>query len=250
MFLGNLSIADLERRTGWIFSESDRKWLESHRQDNATVKFDSEKFHIFDLSFTIVVAEGIKDNLIKMLTKYNDKQVSKEAVQIAVVTESNKEKEARLKKEKEEKEWQDKLNNPNAIWNVKWHMLVPVKAKSIETGSERDLYYGCFINTYTTGHNNIPDAVAGVANIYRTEEGLHGNFTLDNPERDSDADTHLDDRAFVFGTGFYNMAGNYIGKDRGTIFENTIFNLREAIELYKSFDKWPKEVHFDKIKES
>lgn len=250
MFLGNLSISDLERRTGWTFSESDKKWLESHRQDNATVKFDSERFHIFDLPFTITVAEGIKDNLIKMLTKYNDKQASKDAVQIAVVTETDKEKETRLKKEKEEKEWQDKLNNPKAIWNVKWHMLVPVKAKSIETGSERDLYYGCFINTYTTGHNNIPDTIAGVANIYLNEEGLHGNFMLDNSERDSDADDHLDDWAFVIGTGYYSMTGNYLGKDRGTTFENTLFNLREAIELYKSFGKCSKEVHFDKIKET
>lgn len=249
MFLGNLSITDLERRTGWTFSESDKKWLESHRQDNATVKFDSEKFHIFDLPFTITVAEGIKDNLIKMLTKYNDKQASKEAVQIAVVTESDKEKEARLKKEKEEKEWQDKLTNPNSIWLIKWHMLVPVRIKNLETGSECDLYYWCFINTYTTGRDNIPEIVDGTANIFLDEEGFHGTFTLYDDEIVNDADNYPEYR-FVIGSGFYNR-DNYIGRNHnGIVFENTTFNIKEAINRYKDVNGHCREVHFDKIKEN
>lgn len=249
MFLGNLSITDLERRTGWIFSESDRKWLESHRQDNATVKFDSEMFHIFDLPFTITVAEGIKDNLIKMLTKYNDKQASKEVVQIAVVIESDKEKEARLKKEKEEKEWQDKLTNPNSIWLIKWHMLVPVRIKNLETGSERDLYYWCFINTYTTGRDNIPEIVDGTANISLDEEGFHGTFTLYDDEIVNDADNYPEYR-FVIGSGFYSDRNNYMGRNHnGIVFENTTFNIKEAINRYKDINGHCREVHFDKIKE-
>ena len=48
IYLGNQTISDLERRTGYVFSDEDRKWLESHRQDKADVEYNSDKFHIFE----------------------------------------------------------------------------------------------------------------------------------------------------------------------------------------------------------
>ena len=202
IYLGNQTISDLERRTGFVFSAEDRKWLESHRQDEANVKFDSDKFHIFDLPFEIHAAESISDYLLKLLMKYEEVTPSKEQLQFATVKETEEQKEKRLKKEKENKEWQDKLNNPNSIWNVKWDMLVPVVAKSIETGSTKKLLYWCFINTYTTGRDNIPNMIDGFANIKLDEEGLRGRFTLYD-ESNSDADAHKDEWNFVIGAGFF-----------------------------------------------
>jgi len=224
MFLGNLSIIDLERRTRWTFSESDRKWLESHRQDVADIDFDSDKFHIFDLPFEIYVSYKISDYLVKLLTKYEEIQPSKEQLQIAVIKETDKQRES-LEKERKEKEWQDTLHNPNAVWNIKWDMLVPVTIVDAETGREYECYYGCFINTYTAGRNNIPDTISGVANIYLNEDGLHGNFKLNNPEKDSDADSHLDDWAFVIGMGFYKKDGSYVGKVNNVTFEKVQFSI-------------------------
>ncbi len=246
IYLGNQTISDLERRTGYNFSEEDRKWLESHRQDEADIKFDSDKFHIFDIPFEIHVAAPISDYLLKLLMKHEDVKPSKEQLQFAVIKETEEQKEKRLKKEKEEKEWQDKLNNPTLIWNVKWHMLVPVLTKNIETDATRELLFGCFINTYTTGRDNIPDIIDGFANIELNEEGFHGKFTLDD-NRNSDADDHIDEWNFVYGSGFYNERGNYLGIIKDLTFENTTFNLNEAINRCKNINTFYKEIHFDTI---
>ena len=40
IYLGNQTISDLEIRTGYNFSEEDRKWLELHRQNEADIKFN------------------------------------------------------------------------------------------------------------------------------------------------------------------------------------------------------------------
>ena len=248
IYLGNQTISDLERRTGYVFSAEDRKWLESHRQDEADVKFDSDKFHIFDLPFEIHATESISDYLLKLLMKYEEVTTSKEQLQFAIVKETEEQKEKQLKKEKENKEWQDKLNNPNSIWNVKWHMLVPVVAKSIETGSTTKLLYRCFINTYTTGRDNIPNMIDGFANIELDEEGFHGRFILYD-ESNSDADEHIDEWNFVIGARFYNERGNYIENSKDFIFENTTFNLKEAINRSDDLENHCREIHFNRIKE-
>ena len=45
VYLGNLSIDDFIKRTGYDITDEDRKVLESHRQDSASVASDSDKFH-------------------------------------------------------------------------------------------------------------------------------------------------------------------------------------------------------------
>ena len=250
IYLGNQTISDLERRTGYVFSDEDRKWLKSHRQDDADIDYNSDKFHIFDLPFVIHVASPISDYLLKLMMKYQDIKPSKEQLQILIVEETKEQKEKRIKKEKEEKEWQDKLTNPNSVWNVKWHMLVPVLAKSIETSATRELLYWCFINTYTTGRDNIPDIIDGFANIELDEEGFHGRFTLYG-KSNSDADEYIDEFNFVIGHGFYNERGDYIGDYKGVAtFENTKFTLKEAINRYNDTGNQSREIHFYKIKES
>lgn len=243
--LGNLSIDEFLKRTGYNMSHEDIKILNDHRQDNTNIDFNSDKFHIFDIPFSINVAEPFYDELIKILTKYNDITETKEALQIIKIVESEKEKEKRLKKEKEKREFEELKANPNAIWLIKWHMLVPVKVNN------KEIYYWCFINTYTTGRNNIPDIINGHAIISMDEEGIHGYFTLDNPETDNDADPHSEWR-YVIGCGFMKLNGNYIGHCEDATFDTTEFSISECIENYRTIsttNETGREIIFDKIKE-
>ena len=249
IYLGNETISDLERRTGYVFSSEDRKWLESHRQDEANIKFDSDKFHIFDLPFEIHAAESISDYLLNLLMKHEKVTPSKEQLQFATVKETEEQKEKRLEKERKEKEWQDTLHNPNAVWNVKWDMLVPVTVVDTETKRESECYYGCFINTYTTGRDNIPDIVNGHAHIMLDERGVHGNFFLEDEEKDNDANNHSDWN-YVIGLGFYRKDGSYVGRVDNVTFERVQFSIQECINNWKNIHSGSyKETHFDFIKE-
>lgn len=243
--LGNLSIKELEKRTGWVFSNEDYKWLEDHRQDLANIDSNKEEFHIFDIPFEIMVSALIKTKLIDILTKYNNENTSKEPLQIAVRSETEQEKINRENKEKEEKDRQEKFENPNSIWLVKWHMLVPVKV--IYNNKLIDLYYNCFINTYITGRNNIPDFIEGNAWIEKNEEGLHGKYNLINPEKDNDDNINLKWN-WVVGTGFVDLHGNYVGTGDTFTFERVDFSINEAIKLYKNIkDNNYKGIYFDRF---
>ena len=90
--------------------------------------------------------------------------------------------------------------------------------------------------------------IDGFANIELDEEGLRGRFTLYD-ESNSDADAHKDEWNFVIGAGFFTERGNYIGSIKDAIFENTTFNLKEAINRYVDLRNHCREIHFDKIKE-
>ena len=249
IYLGNQTISDLERRTGYVFSDEDRKWLESHRQDKADIDYNSDKFHIFDLPFGIHVSHKISDYLVKLLTKYEEIQPSKEQLQIAIVKETDEQREKRLEKERKEKEWQDTLHNPNAVWNIKWYMLVPVNVIDIETRQESECYYGCFINTYTTGRDNISDIINGYASIMMDEKGLHGDFFLDDEEKDNDANKHSDWN-YVIGLGFYRKDGSYIGRVDNITFEKVPFSIQDGINNWKNIHSGSyREIHFDFIKE-
>lgn len=241
--LGNVSIKEFLDRTGYNMTKEDIAILETHRQDNATIDPNSDKFHIFDVPFHICVAGPFKTELINILMKYEEISKSKETLGISEVVETEKERERRLKKEKEEQEWKEKLENPNSVWNIKWHMLVPVIVEGHEA------YYGCFINTYTTGRNNIPDIIDGTASIRMDEEGFHGHFSLYNSEENNDANEYPEWN-WVIGSGFYGKSGAYIGTVNNAYFEETQFSIKEAIETYENLkdNGNSKEIHFDKIK--
>lgn len=240
MYLGNLTIDQLEKRSGWTFSDEDRKWLIDHRQDTAEVKFDSDKFHIFDIPLSIVCSEGIVHKVLDILKKYNDIQLCKEDIQIQCVKETEDEKERRLKKEQAEKERQDRLNNPNSIWLVKYHMLVPVVAENIDT--KLYTFYWCFINVRIKGHSNIPNKVNGYGHIEKDEEGLHGTFVLDEP----DLDYLDDDSPYVIGIGLCKSNGELTDL-KDTTFERTEFSINECIDNFIEIKRDSKEIHFDKI---
>ena len=238
--LGNLTVEELEKRTGYRFSSRDRAWLEDHRQDLADVKFDSDKFHIFDIPFSIQCAESIYKELLDLLKKYETIKPSEESLMIACIKETEEQQKQRLKREQREKEEQDRKENPNSIWNVKWHMSVPVQLID-----DRQVYYDCFINTYTTGYKNIPKIISGRGWIKKDLEGFHGQFTLSNPEIDSDADKHPDWN-YVIGMSFRDMNGKSVGElKENPFFDRVDFNIAEGIKLFETITGWKStEIHF------
>lgn len=64
---GNLSIDTFESRTEVKLTDDDRAWMEEHREDSAN-KQSPDKFHIFDLPFSIVAGTGCGAELVKRLT--------------------------------------------------------------------------------------------------------------------------------------------------------------------------------------
>lgn len=71
--LGNLSIEQIEKEYGVIFSEEDRKWLSEHRQDKAD-NIGKDKWYFFDIPRIIVVGSyEFRDEIYDRLIKYSFK---------------------------------------------------------------------------------------------------------------------------------------------------------------------------------
>lgn len=80
--LGNLSIADMERRLGIMLDTNEREVLEGMRQDKAS-NIAPGKIHCFDIPFMIVC--GCMDTAIKVrdiLTPYSPQMTT--AIQIGI----------------------------------------------------------------------------------------------------------------------------------------------------------------------
>lgn len=63
IYLGNLTVKELEDKHSFTLSDEERATLESMRQDKAE-NVQSDKFHIFDIPR--VIACGSKDTAIKV----------------------------------------------------------------------------------------------------------------------------------------------------------------------------------------
>lgn len=48
IFLGNLSIKQIEREYSVAFTDEDKQWLQEHHQDEAS-NIQSDKWHFFDI---------------------------------------------------------------------------------------------------------------------------------------------------------------------------------------------------------
>lgn len=48
IYLGNLSIKQIEREYGVAFTDEDKQWLQAHHQDEAS-NIQSDKWHFFDI---------------------------------------------------------------------------------------------------------------------------------------------------------------------------------------------------------
>ena len=236
--LGNLTIDDFIKRTGYNITEEDKAILDKYRQENATISPYSEALHIFDVPFSITISEPIYDTIIKILFKYEDEQSSKEPLKVIKVSETEKEKARRLEKEQFERERQERKDNPNAIWLVKYHMLIPV------IGNKKvEVYYGCFVNVYIKGYNNIPDILEGTLTIRKDENGFTGNFNLS-----MDNEFILpDEYNWVIGTGFTKITGEWLGSIEEVYFEDTVYSLKDGIMNYRDYHNSGKEIYFHKL---
>lgn len=70
IYLGNLSIEQIEREYCVLFSEEDKKWLLEHHQDKAE-KIERDKWHFFDIPRVVIVgSQKFGRELYNRLTKY------------------------------------------------------------------------------------------------------------------------------------------------------------------------------------
>ena len=70
IYLGNLSIEQIEREYCVLFTEEDKKWLLEHHQDKAE-KIESDKWHFFDIPRVVIVgSQEFGRELYNRLTKY------------------------------------------------------------------------------------------------------------------------------------------------------------------------------------
>jgi len=226
MFLGNLTVDEFITRLGIkdIITNEDKNTLNKYRMENASIPFDEKALHIFDIPFAIHISEPIYDNILNMLTKYNNMHNFNEPLQIAKIEETEDQKKRRLEKEAKEIAREEAKNDPNKIWHVQYYCLIPVIVNN------KDYYYSCFINVYIKGFYNIPDSVNGNLEIWKDEEGLHGYFILTD-ENEFIQENKYD---YVIGYGFHNLNGDYLATGgEKDIFDRTKFSIADGIDNYR-----------------
>lgn len=82
IFLGNLSVKQIEERTGILLSEADKAELSGMRQEKAE-NIALGKWHCFDLPFMVVCGDKpTAEKVVKILSVY-DWSKAKEALQIS-----------------------------------------------------------------------------------------------------------------------------------------------------------------------
>ena len=70
MFIGNLTVRQLEDKLSCSFSDEDYEFLSKHRTDDANFKANN-KFHIYEVPFTIIMGYRIKNEMLKLLNRYD-----------------------------------------------------------------------------------------------------------------------------------------------------------------------------------
>lgn len=58
IYLGNLSVEQIEKEYQVQFSEEDKAWLKEHRQENVSIKLGADKWHCFDIPRIIAVGSA------------------------------------------------------------------------------------------------------------------------------------------------------------------------------------------------
>lgn len=82
IYLGNLTVDQIEKRTGITLSDDDREFMKSNRQENVSIPLEEGKWHCYDIPLMLMTRD-IKTAIIykDMLTKY-DWSSCREALQI------------------------------------------------------------------------------------------------------------------------------------------------------------------------
>lgn len=70
IYLGNLSVEQIEKEYCVSFSEEDKKWLLEHNQDKAE-DIEKDKWHFFDIPRIVIVgSQKFRQELYNRLIKY------------------------------------------------------------------------------------------------------------------------------------------------------------------------------------
>lgn len=70
IYLGNLSVEQIEREYCVSFFEEDRKWLLEHHQDKAE-DIEKDKWHFFDIPRVVITgSQEFRQELYNRLIKY------------------------------------------------------------------------------------------------------------------------------------------------------------------------------------
>lgn len=83
IYLGNLSVNQIEKRTGITLSDADRAYMSARRQEEVNdTELEKGKWHCFDIPFMIMTHDKQTADIIReMLMKY-DWSTCREALQI------------------------------------------------------------------------------------------------------------------------------------------------------------------------
>lgn len=73
IFLGNLTIEQIEERAGIVLSDDDRKYMKANRQEKVNdTPIDVGKWHGFDIPFAIMVGDKETATMYNnLLSKYD-----------------------------------------------------------------------------------------------------------------------------------------------------------------------------------
>lgn len=57
IYFGNLTIEQIEKRTGITLTDEHREYMKAHRQENVSVPLESGAWHGFDIPFMITASD-------------------------------------------------------------------------------------------------------------------------------------------------------------------------------------------------
>lgn len=71
IYLGNLSVEQIEEQHEITLSDEDRKWLKEHRQENVSVPLAKDRWHCFDIPRLILAdSDEFRREIYNRLEKY------------------------------------------------------------------------------------------------------------------------------------------------------------------------------------
>lgn len=71
IYLGNLSVEQIEREYQVEFSEEDKAWLKEHRQEKVSIPLETDKWHCYDMPRLIATGSAeFRQELFDRLKNY------------------------------------------------------------------------------------------------------------------------------------------------------------------------------------
>lgn len=227
IYLGNLSVSDLQQTLGIKISDSDKRFLESIRVDKTDkVKYNTGTIHIYDIPLCIMCSGNIFHKVKSIMEKYANNSQFLEPLQIIEVgktkeDEDNERREAERKKEKEI--FAKKTKDPNKRWLAKYMVEVPIPVK-LETGETYKMPVEVMINMNLLGFNNAPKYITGKGYLLKDDRGWNSEVYVDKSCQNENF--YADDKNY--GVLFHTVG------IQDKIVDRIDFDIKECLDLYES----------------